>query len=125
MGDTERAAPRTGTLPSMSPSTPFLSVDLERMQANIARTADAATARGLALRPHAKTHKTPQIAHLQLASGATGLTVATVSEAEAFADAGVTDLSVRLLPIGDNRDELIASKYRTREVISQLAAAVR
>lgn len=42
-----------------------------------------------------------------------------------FADAGVTDLSVRLLPIGDNRDELVASKYRTREVISQLAAEVR
>jgi 5,10-methylenetetrahydromethanopterin reductase len=42
-----------------------------------------------------------------------------------FADAGVTDLSVRLLPIGDNRDELIESKYRTREVISQLAAQVR
>jgi F420-dependent oxidoreductase-like protein len=42
-----------------------------------------------------------------------------------FADAGVTDLSVRLLPIGDTRDELVASKYRTREVISQLAAEVR
>jgi 5,10-methylenetetrahydromethanopterin reductase len=42
-----------------------------------------------------------------------------------FAGAGVTDLSVRLLPIGDNRDELVASKYRTREVISQLANEVR
>jgi alkanesulfonate monooxygenase SsuD/methylene tetrahydromethanopterin reductase-like flavin-dependent oxidoreductase (luciferase family) len=42
-----------------------------------------------------------------------------------FADAGVTDLSVRLLPIGDNREELIASKYRTREVIANLAKAVR
>src|ERR1700742_1378721 len=42
-----------------------------------------------------------------------------------FADAGVTDLSVRLLPIGENRDELVASKYRTREVISQLTAEVR
>ncbi len=42
-----------------------------------------------------------------------------------FADAGVTDLSVRLLPIGDNRDELIASKYRTREVIAELAEQVR
>jgi F420-dependent oxidoreductase-like protein len=42
-----------------------------------------------------------------------------------FADAGVTDLSVRLLPIGDNRDELVSSKYRTRELISQLATAVR
>ena len=37
----------------------------------------------------------------------------------------VSPTSVRLLPIGDNRDELIASKYRTREVISQLATAVR
>ena len=42
-----------------------------------------------------------------------------------FADAGVTDLSVRLLPIGDTRDELIASKYRTREIIGELAKAVR
>ncbi|WP_179474841.1 LLM class F420-dependent oxidoreductase [Mycolicibacterium vinylchloridicum] len=42
-----------------------------------------------------------------------------------FADAGVTDLSVRLLPIGETRDELVASKYRTREVISQLAAEVQ
>jgi F420-dependent oxidoreductase-like protein len=42
-----------------------------------------------------------------------------------FADAGVTDLSVRLLPIGDNRDELIASKRRTREMIAALAAELR
>jgi F420-dependent oxidoreductase-like protein len=42
-----------------------------------------------------------------------------------FADAGVTDLSVRLLPIGDTRDELVASKYRTREVIAELAKAVQ
>lgn len=42
-----------------------------------------------------------------------------------FADAGVTDLSVRLLPIGETRDELIALKYRTREVIAELAKAVR
>jgi 5,10-methylenetetrahydromethanopterin reductase len=42
-----------------------------------------------------------------------------------FADAGVTDLSVRLLPIGDTRDELIASKYRTREMIAELAKAIR
>jgi len=42
-----------------------------------------------------------------------------------FADAGVTDLSVRLLPIGDNRDELVASKYRTREILSELAKEFR
>jgi hypothetical protein len=42
-----------------------------------------------------------------------------------FADAGVTDLSVRLLPIGDNREELVASKRRTREVIAALGAELR
>lgn len=42
-----------------------------------------------------------------------------------FADAGVTDLSVRLLPIGDTREELIASKRRTREMIAELAREVR
>lgn len=42
-----------------------------------------------------------------------------------FADAGVTDLSLRLLPVGDNRDELIASKHRTRDVVAGLAAEVR
>jgi F420-dependent oxidoreductase-like protein len=42
-----------------------------------------------------------------------------------FADAGVTDLSVRLLPIGDNREELVASKRRTREVIAELGAQLR
>ncbi|MBW8482670.1 TIGR03564 family F420-dependent LLM class oxidoreductase [Actinomadura parmotrematis] len=39
-----------------------------------------------------------------------------------FADAGVTDLSVRLLPIGETRDELVASKRRTREMLAALAA---
>ena len=38
-----------------------------------------------------------------------------------FADAGATDLSVRLLPIGTGRDELIASKHRTREFLAALA----
>jgi F420-dependent oxidoreductase-like protein len=42
-----------------------------------------------------------------------------------FADAGVTDLSVRLLPIGTGRDELVASKRRTREMLAGLAAEFR
>ncbi|MEU5343731.1 MULTISPECIES: LLM class F420-dependent oxidoreductase [unclassified Streptomyces] len=42
-----------------------------------------------------------------------------------FADAGVTDLSVRLLPIGEGRDELVASKRRTRETVAAIAADLR
>lgn len=72
--------------------TPYLLVDTEVLSANVQAMARFARDRGLLLRPHAKTHKTPEIARLQLEAGATGLTVATVSEAEAFAAAGVTDL---------------------------------
>lgn len=42
-----------------------------------------------------------------------------------FADAGVTDLSLRLLPIGNGRDELVASKHRTREAVAGLAGDFR
>src|ERR1700712_4264323 len=54
--------------------------------------ADAARARGLALRPHAKTHKCLEIARRQVALSGGGLTLATVGEAEIFADAGFDDL---------------------------------
>ena len=64
------------------------------MQANIARAAEAANARGIALRPHAKTHKTIEIGCMQVAAGAHGLTVATIGEAEVFAAAGLDDLFI-------------------------------
>jgi len=42
---------------------------------------------------------------------------------QAFADAGVTDISVRVVPIGEGRDELIASSKRTRALLSSLASS--
>src|SRR5207247_2475853 len=48
---------------------------------------------GVALRPHAKTHKCVELGRLQLAQGARGLTVSTLVEAEVFARAGFEDLS--------------------------------
>lgn len=77
-----------------APATPYLRVDVGRLQANIERVAATTAALGVALRPHAKTHKSPDVARRQLAAGAVGLTVATVGEAEAFAAAGVRDLVV-------------------------------
>jgi D-serine deaminase-like pyridoxal phosphate-dependent protein len=65
--------------------TPALVVDLDRVEANIARVAAYAREHGLAVVPHAKTHKTEAIARLQLGAGAAGLTVAKSAEAEAFA----------------------------------------
>ncbi|NUR05415.1 MAG: D-TA family PLP-dependent enzyme [Nocardioidaceae bacterium] len=75
-------------------ATPYLQVDLDVLEANVAAMAKHAAAHGLAVRPHAKTHKTLEVARLQLAAGATGLTVATVAEAEVYAAAGVDDLFV-------------------------------
>jgi D-serine deaminase-like pyridoxal phosphate-dependent protein len=76
------------------PSTPFLQVDLGRLEANLARTAEAADDAGVALRPHAKTHKCPEIARRQIELGAVGLTVATLGEAEVFVEHGCTDVFV-------------------------------
>ncbi|MEA2608940.1 MAG: hypothetical protein QOJ75_1183 [Chloroflexota bacterium] len=74
--------------------TPAVVVDLDRVEANIARMTAAIGERGVALRPHAKTHKSLEFGRRQLAAGATGLTVATIGEAEVFADGGVDDLFV-------------------------------
>lgn len=73
-------------------ATPFLYIDLDRMSRNIDAMAAAARKLGVQVRPHAKTHKVPEIARLQIAAGATGVTLAKVSEAEVFADAGIDDI---------------------------------
>ncbi|AMM30920.1 alanine racemase [Sinomonas atrocyanea] len=74
--------------------TPEIMVDADALRRNIERMAAGVAAKGLALRPHAKTHKIPEIAALQLAAGAVGLTVATIGEAEVFAEHGAADLFI-------------------------------
>lgn len=69
--------------------TPALCVDLDRMEENIARMQTVVKRNGIATRPHAKTHKSADIARLQLAAGAIGVCTAKVSEAEALLDAGI------------------------------------
>src|SRR5690242_15784661 len=81
----EVAAPRSKSeLP-----TPALLVDLDRLQANIDKMAEHCRVSGCALRPHAKTHKCPEVARRQLAAGARGVSVATVPEAEAMVAASI------------------------------------
>lgn len=76
------------------PSTPYLCVDGGILRANIARVADRVRAAGVRLRPHVKTHKCPRVADLQREAGATGITVATIGEAEAFVAAGHDDVFI-------------------------------
>ncbi len=79
---------------TVAPTTPYLRVDLDRLRRNVRRAAEWAATHRVALRPHAKTHKSPEIARLQLGSGAVGLTVATLGEAEVLARHGCDDLFV-------------------------------
>lgn len=74
--------------------TPALVVDYEALVANIDAMARHMRERAVSLRPHAKTHKSPDIGRLQIENGACGLTVATLGEAEVFAEAGVDDLFI-------------------------------
>jgi D-serine deaminase-like pyridoxal phosphate-dependent protein len=74
--------------------TPDVVVDLDRVDARIAGLAAVMRERGVALRPHAKTHKSIEFGRRQLASGAGGLTVATIGEAEVYADVGFDDLFI-------------------------------
>ncbi len=69
-------------------------VDQTRLDANLRHMQGKAQTQGVALRPHAKSHKSGQIARLQLAAGAVGLTVATVEEACAFLAAGVPSVTM-------------------------------
>ena len=69
-------------------NTPALVLDKAAMERNIARMAAFAAEKGLALRPHAKTHKSIDIARIQLEAGARGICCAKLGEAEALAAAG-------------------------------------
>jgi D-serine deaminase-like pyridoxal phosphate-dependent protein len=97
-------------------TTPTLVVDLTVLERNLASMAAEARGRSVALRPHAKTHKSVEVARRQLALGAAGLSVATVGEAEVFAGAGVDDLFIAY-PVWADRDRaarLGALAERTR-----------
>jgi D-serine deaminase-like pyridoxal phosphate-dependent protein len=63
----------------------------------------------LRLRPHAKTHKSAFVARRQLEHGATGLTAATLTEAEVFAAAGAGDLLIAFPPVGVMRLRRLAA----------------
>jgi 3-hydroxy-D-aspartate aldolase len=69
--------------------TPALCVDLDKLEANIAKGQAIATRNGIATRPHAKTHKCAAIARLQLAAGAVGICTAKISEAEVLFEHGI------------------------------------
>src|SRR6266568_5143318 len=89
--------------------TPVAVVDEEIVERNLARMAKVAADNHVKLRPHAKTHKSAFLAQRQMAHGAVGLTCATFTEAEVFADAGVDDLLIAHPPVGRPKLERLAA----------------
>jgi D-serine deaminase-like pyridoxal phosphate-dependent protein len=80
--------------------TPAILVDEARLARNVAGFSAVARSAGVGLRPHVKTHKTIEIARLQRDAGATGLTVAKLSEAAVYVEAGFDDIFVAYPVIG-------------------------
>ena len=74
--------------------TPALVLDLDAFEANLDAMAAAVAAAGLRLRPHAKSHKCPQIARAQVGRGAVGICCQKTDEALAFIEAGIADVLV-------------------------------
>jgi D-serine deaminase-like pyridoxal phosphate-dependent protein len=79
------------------------------MERNIRRLADYCAQHRIALWPHTKTHKSPEIARKQLAAGSPGITVAKVGEAEVMADAGLRDILIAYPCYGPQKWQRIAA----------------
>ena len=120
--------------------TPALVLDLDAMERNIAAMATHAADQGVAVRPHAKTHKSVQIARRQLDAGALGICCATLGEAEALAEGGIEGLLVtspvvapakinRLMALRAQHESLMAvaddmGNLRALEAAAQASALV-
>jgi D-serine deaminase-like pyridoxal phosphate-dependent protein len=107
---------RVAALTELALDTPEVVLDLDIVRANIDRAATQAREAGVALRPHTKTHKLPQIARLQLGAGAVGVQVAKLGEAEVMAGAGIGDILVGYPLVGEQKLERLAELARRASV---------
>ena len=105
--------------------TPAAVLDLDVLERNVVRMANKARRLGVALRPHAKTHKCVEVARLQQERGAHGLTVATLAEARAFAAAGFADLTWAVPVVPGRLGEVVdlARRLTFRVLVESDAAA--
>jgi D-serine deaminase-like pyridoxal phosphate-dependent protein len=113
--------------------TPCAVVDLDVMENNLRRCQTYLDRHGLRLRPHIKTHKIPEFAHLQIRLGAKGVNCQKLGEVEVMADAGITDILLTYNLIGQIKlDRLVGLVHRadvkvvadSRETIEGLSSAM-
>lgn len=94
--------------------TPAVLIDKAKAFRNLDRMQAEANARGIRLRPHSKTHKSPLVARWQLDRGAIGICCAKLGEAEVFANAGIADIRLPYPINPANADRVVALLNRTR-----------
>ncbi|HEY8807791.1 MAG TPA: alanine racemase, partial [Candidatus Limnocylindria bacterium] len=99
--------------------TPALIVDLDALERNLDRMAAFAKRTGKQVRPHAKTHKSPIVARMQLERGAIGLCCAKLGEAEVMADAGIGPLHITTEIAGEPKlSRLVALRRRALVMVA-------
>src|SRR4029079_1771143 len=81
--------------------TPAVLIDLDRMERNIQRAQEQCARHGKSMRPHIKTHKIPEIARLQVAAGAIGITCAKLGEVEVMVGAGLKQILLAYPIVGE------------------------
>jgi D-serine deaminase-like pyridoxal phosphate-dependent protein len=106
-------------------ATPLVVIDQPVMHRNIHRMQERASAGGKRLRPHGKTHKSPEIARLQTGAGAVGLTCAKPGEAEVFVAGGVEDIRIAypVSPVHADRIVALMDHARVSIIVDSLEVA--
>jgi D-serine deaminase-like pyridoxal phosphate-dependent protein len=107
-----REAPRRAQAGLSGLETPAPTVDLDRVERNIASLQGYCDEHGFAFRPHIKTHKIPEIARMQIRAGAHGIACQKLGEAETMADAGLDDILITYPLVGRPKAERLAALAR-------------
>jgi D-serine deaminase-like pyridoxal phosphate-dependent protein len=94
---------------SEAEDTPVVTVDLDTVERNIARLQSYCDEHGFVCRPHVKTHKIPEIAAMQVAAGAVGITCQKLGEAEVMTAAGLRDVLITFPLVGERKADRLAS----------------
>lgn len=110
-------APAVPGMPVSEVDTPALLLDLDAFEANLDTLDRSLAGSALRVRPHAKSHKCPRIARIQMARGAVGVCCQKVSEAEALVDGGVTNVMVSNEVIGAPKLARLARLARRATVL--------
>jgi D-serine deaminase-like pyridoxal phosphate-dependent protein len=103
-------------MPLAEVDTPCLILDLDAFERNLRRLNESLAGKRVAVRPHAKSHKCPQIALRQMALGAVGVCCQKVSEAEALVQGGVTDVLIANEVVGAPKLKRLAALAKQARV---------